>query len=127
MYVWKCVDIMMEAILQNKRGGIMDSKPAVKIAKMHKLEGDKPLKAFVDIVILDTFIVKGLRVVEGKNGLFLAMPSEQSKDGKWYETFHTVSKETRAGLQEFIVAEYLGKHAPVKQQVPEVQLDEVNW
>lgn len=84
----------------------MNSKPIIKIDRMHHMEGDGPTKAFCDLLILDTFLVKGLRVVQGKNGLFLSMPREQGRDGKWYETFFPVSKEMRQGLQELILEGY---------------------
>ena len=84
----------------------MNSKPVVKVERIHRLEGEGPTKAFCDLLILDTFLVKGLRVVEGKNGLFLSMPREQSRDGKWYETFYPVSKEMRKGLQELVLEEF---------------------
>ena len=71
----------------------MNAKPVVKVERIHILNGEGPTKAFCDIVILDTFVAKGLRVVEGKESLFLAMPQEQGRDGKWYNTFHTISKE----------------------------------
>jgi len=84
----------------------MNSKPVIKVERIHRLENEGPTKAFCDLLILDTFLVKGLRVVEGKNGLFLSMPREQSRDGKWYETFYPVSKEMRKGLQELVLEEY---------------------
>ena len=84
----------------------MAQKQAVSVERMHVLETDTPTKAFCDVLLFDTFIVKGLRVVEGKEGLFLSMPREQGRDGKWYDTFHPVSKELRAGLQELILDHY---------------------
>jgi stage V sporulation protein G len=44
--------------------------------------------------------------VEGKNGLFVSMPSEQGRDGKWYDTFYPVSKEMRKGLEELVLESY---------------------
>ena len=56
----------------------------VKVVRLHRFDSDSKTKAFADIAIGD-FIVKGLRVVEGKKGLFLSMPQEKSKDGKAYK------------------------------------------
>ncbi len=77
-----------------------------KSRKVHKLEGEGPTKAFCDLLIVDTFLVKGLRVVEGKDGLFLSMPRQQGKDGKWYDTVCMVSKEMRKGLEKMVIGEY---------------------
>ena len=87
----------------------MTDKIAVKVDRFTKLDGSGPTKAFCDIVLFDTFVVKGLRVVEGKNGRFLSMPSEQGRDGKWYDTFHPITKEAHKGLQDFVLTQYKGQ------------------
>ena len=84
----------------------MVTKPVVKVERIHKLEGEGPTKAFCDLLILETFLVKGLRVVEGKEGLFLSMPRQQGKDGKWYDTVCPTSKEIRKGLEKMVIDEY---------------------
>ena len=84
----------------------MNKKPVIQVDRIHRMNGKTPTKAFCDLLILDTFIVKGLKIVEGKNGLFLSMPSEQGKDGKWYDTFFPVSKEMRKGLEELVLESY---------------------
>ena len=89
----------------------MEKKPVIAVERMHQLNGDGPTKAFCDLLILDTFMVKGIRVVRGKNGLFVSMPREQAKDGKWYETFYPVSKDMRKGLQELVLESYGGKES----------------
>jgi len=83
----------------------MSAAQEVKVIRLHKLESDSKTKAFADIAIGD-FIVKGLRVVDGKKGLFLAMPQEKSKDGKYYNTFSAVTEEARQSLAELVLAAY---------------------
>ncbi|MEW6008877.1 MAG: septation protein SpoVG family protein [Candidatus Omnitrophota bacterium] len=63
-----------------------------KVKGIYKLEGDGKLKAFVDLVINDEILIKGLRVVKGKEDLFVSMPREQGKDGKWYDTIRPLNK-----------------------------------
>jgi stage V sporulation protein G len=77
----------------------------LKVVRLHRFEGDSKLKAFVDIAIGD-FLVKGLRVVAGQKGLFLAMPQEKAKDGKWYNAFCPLTKEARQSLSEVVLAAY---------------------
>jgi stage V sporulation protein G len=84
----------------------MEQKPVIKIERMHRMETEGSLRAFCDLLILDSFLVKGLKVVEGKNGLFVSMPREQGRDGKWYDTFHPTSKEMRKGLEELVLENY---------------------
>ncbi len=50
----------------------------VQISRIYKLEGESKLKAFVDISLAG-LVVKGLRIVEGQNGLFVSMPRHQGK------------------------------------------------
>lgn len=84
----------------------MERKPIIKVERMHHIEGDSTLKAFCDLLILDAFLVKGIKIVEGKNGLFVSMPSELGRDGKWYDTFYPISKEMRKGLEELVLESY---------------------
>ena len=79
---------------------------AVKVDKIHKLKGDSSIKAVVDLILLDCFCVKGIRIVEGREGLFVSMPQEQNKDGMYYDVFHPINQELRERLQELILAEY---------------------
>ena len=77
----------------------------IQVSRIHRFDGDTKLKAFVDITIGD-FIIKGLRIVQGQKGLFLAMPQEKAKDGKWYNTFYPRTKETRQNLTEVVLTAY---------------------
>ena len=78
---------------------------ALKVVRLHRFDGDSKTKAFADISIGD-FVIKGLRVVEGKKGLFLSMPQEKSKDGKWYNSFFPVTEEARQSLTETVLTAY---------------------
>jgi stage V sporulation protein G len=79
---------------------------AVKVVRIHRHANDtSKLKAFVDVSIHD-FVVKGVRVVDGKNGLFVGMPQEKAKDGKWYEVFHPSTEEARQVLNDAVLAAY---------------------
>ena len=77
----------------------------LKVVRLHRLEGDSKLKAFADIAIGD-FIVKGLRVVQGEKGLFLGMPREQGKDGKWYSSFFPATEEAKQNLSDTVLTAY---------------------
>lgn len=77
----------------------------IKVVRIHRFDGDTKTRAFADISIGD-FIVKGLRVVQGAKGLFLAMPQEKAKDGKWYSSFYPVTKEAKQNISEIVLAAY---------------------
>lgn len=82
-----------------------DPRNDPRIIRIHRFEGDTKTKAFVDIGVGD-FIVKGLRVVEGQNGLFIAMPREKGKDGKWYNSFFPATRAARDNLSSIVLAAY---------------------
>ncbi|MEK6727611.1 MAG: SpoVG family protein [Candidatus Omnitrophota bacterium] len=78
---------------------------SLKVVRLHRLDSDSKTKAFADISIGD-FLVKGLRIVQGQKGLFLAMPQEKAKDGKWYNSFLPLTKEARQNLADVVLAAY---------------------
>jgi stage V sporulation protein G len=74
---------------------------------MKRIEGPSSIRAFVDVSFGGVFVVKGLRVVEGKNGIFVAMPGTKSnKDGKWYDNAYPLTKEFRDMLTELVMEAY---------------------
>ena len=65
------------------------------------------LKAFADVVINETVLIKSIRVVESReNGLFVSMPKSQGKDGKWYENVSLLNEEAKQELQEAVFEAY---------------------
>jgi len=77
----------------------------IQVNRIHRMDGDSKLKAFVDIS-LSGVIVKGLRVVDGVNGLFVGMPRHQGKDGKWYDTVYPQTQEAKKELNELVLSAY---------------------
>lgn len=78
----------------------------VQVQRMYRFETDRPLKAFVDIVINDVLLIKGVRVQEGKNGFFVSMPREQAKDEKWYDTIRCLTTEIKDQITEVVLSAY---------------------
>lgn len=79
----------------------------VTIKRFHKFNDSSSLKAFADIVINDVVLIKGLKIVEGRNGMFVSMPSEQSaKDQKWYETVRFLKPEIKQCIFDQIISAY---------------------
>ncbi|HNX80837.1 MAG TPA: SpoVG family protein [Candidatus Omnitrophota bacterium] len=83
----------------------MEQESALKVVRMHRFSGESKTKAFVDVSLGD-FIVRGLRIVEGKNGLFLSMPQEKSKEGKWFNLFYAATKEAKQVLSNVVLSAY---------------------
>jgi stage V sporulation protein G len=83
----------------------MSETEQVQISRIYKLDGESKLKAFVDIS-LGGLVVKGLRIVEGQNGLFVSMPRHQGKDGRWYNTVYPTTKEVQKELTQLVLSAY---------------------
>jgi stage V sporulation protein G len=64
------------------------------------------LKAFVNIVIDDAFIIRNIKVIEGDKGLFVAMPSRRVSSGEYRDIAHPINTETRQMLEERILQAY---------------------
>jgi stage V sporulation protein G len=73
---------------------------------MYRFESDRPLKAFVDIVIEDALLIKGVKILEGKSGLFVSMPQEQAKDKKWYDSVRCLTMEVRDQITQAVLNVY---------------------
>lgn len=67
---------------------------------------EEKLKAYVTITIDDCFVVRDLKVINGNNGLFVAMPSKKRKDGTFKDTAHPVNNETREMIEKKVLAAY---------------------
>jgi len=76
----------------------------VKIERMNKGEWGK-LRAFFDLKTSDGFVVKGFKLVEGINGLFVGMPSVQNKEGEYNDSVFA-DRELRDELTELAIREY---------------------
>ena len=63
-------------------------------------------KAFIDLKLDDTLVIKGLTLVEGNNGLFLSFPSKKGKDGNYYNSVYSLDKEWSILLQDACVKKY---------------------
>lgn len=72
-------------------------------------DGNKRLKAIASVTFDDEFVVHGIRVVEGEKGMFIAMPSKKTADGKHKDIAHPLKTETRQMIQEAVLAEYAKK------------------
>src|SRR5882672_5425742 len=70
------------------------------------LRNDEKLKAFVSITLNDSFVIRGLKIIRGNSGLFVAMPSRKRPDGQHQDLAHPINDQTRKYLTERVMAEY---------------------
>ena len=78
----------------------------LEVKRLVHFEGEGSLKAYCDLAIGDVLLVHGFRVIEGKQGLFVSMPRQAGKDGRWYDSVVPLTTEARAALQQVILKAY---------------------
>ena len=77
---------------------------SVRVNKFNK-EGTR-LRGFASVVIDDGFAVHDIRIIEGDNGLFIAMPSRKTATGGYRDIAHPINPEVRAMFEEAILEAY---------------------
>ena len=73
--------------------------------KKEEREGSH-MKGRASIVIDNGLAIHNIRIIEGKNGLFIAMPSKPTATGGHRDTAHPIDKETRKMFEDAIFEEY---------------------
>lgn len=74
--------------------------------RVKKVEGEGKLKAYVSVTFDNQFVVHNLKVIDGKNGMFVAMPSRKTTGGEFKDVAHPINSEFRDFLQNAIVEAY---------------------
>ena len=67
---------------------------------------DSKLKAVASITIDDCFVVHDIKVIEGSDGPFIAMPSRKATDGEYRDIAHPINSATRERIQNIILEKY---------------------
>ena len=76
----------------------------MKIERMNKGSWGK-VRAFFDLTTSEGFVIKGFKIIEGINGLFVSMPSQKSNDGEYYDSVFA-TKELRDELNKLALDNY---------------------
>ena len=64
------------------------------------------MKAVISITFDDEFVVHDIKIIEGQNGPFIAMPSRKMGEGDFRDIAHPLNSETRNKIKDAIFAEY---------------------
>jgi stage V sporulation protein G len=74
--------------------------------RVRKVTGEGKLKAYVTITFDDCFVIHNVKIIEGKSGIFIAMPSRKTRAGEYKDVAHPISPDFRAELQKQILDRY---------------------
>ena len=74
--------------------------------RVRKMADGGKLKGVASITFDDEFVVHDIKIIEGENGLFIAMPSRKTPEGEYRDIAHPISRESREVLQKAIFEAY---------------------
>lgn len=77
------------------------------------------MKALVSVTFDESFVIHDLRVIDGNNGLFVAMPSKRTPDGEFRDIAHPINSEMRQHVQDEVMRVYEEtEDAPEERRTP---------
>lgn len=74
--------------------------------RVRKINSEGKMKAIVSVTFDDCFVVHDIKIIEGQNGPFIAMPSRKMPDGEFKDIAHPINTDTRALVQEAVFKAY---------------------
>ncbi len=76
------------------------------VKRIIRFENDTGVKALCDVSVCDQFLIRGVRIVNGRNGTFVSMPRQQGKNGKWYDTVTMLKPSVKEEMQRALMEAY---------------------
>lgn len=74
--------------------------------RVRRVLSEGKMKAIVSVTLDNAFVVHDVKVVEGQNGLFVAMPSRKMADGEFRDIAHPISTSAREIIQSAVLTAY---------------------
>ena len=78
--------------------------------RIRKVTGEGNLKAYVTVTFDDCFVLHNVKIIEGKQGFFIAMPSRRVGTGEFRDIAHPINLDFRRKMQDKILEEYNAEH-----------------
>lgn len=85
--------------------------------RVRKVTKESKMKAVVSITLDEVFVIHDIKVIDGDNGPFIAMPSRKTSDGEYRDIAHPINSETREIMQKLIIEKY---EAALKEDLVQV-------
>lgn len=74
--------------------------------RIKKVSTDSRMKAIVSVTFDEAFVVHDIKIIEGQDKLFTAMPSRKTPEGEYKDIAHPINSDMRTKLEEEILAKY---------------------
>lgn len=79
---------------------------SVNVRIAENTEKESRMKGIASVIIDDCFAIHDIRIIEGENGLFTAMPSRKTSSGEYRDVAHPINGECRKMFNDAILEEY---------------------
>lgn len=74
--------------------------------RVRRVGGEGKLRAYVTVTLDNCFVVHNIKVIHGRSGTFIAMPSRKTKTGEYKDVAHPINPDFRSRMQDSILAAY---------------------
>ncbi len=79
--------------------------------RLRRVNTEGKMKAIASVTFDDEFVVHDVRVIDGNNGMFVAMPSKRTADGEFRDIAHPINSQTREKIQVAVLEAYEAREA----------------
>src|SRR5699024_5722297 len=86
--------------------GVQTCALPISDVRLRRISSEGKMRAIASITINDAFVVHDVRIIDGNNGLFVAMPSKRTAEGEFKDIAHPINSETREIIQTAVIKEY---------------------
>ncbi|WP_298834196.1 septation regulator SpoVG [uncultured Planococcus sp.] len=74
--------------------------------RLRRVQTDGRMRAIASITLDNEFVIHDIRVIDGNEGLFVAMPSKRTPDGEFRDIAHPINSSARTKLQQAVLTAY---------------------
>jgi len=74
--------------------------------RIRKINNEGKMKAVVSVTFDNCFVVHDIKIIEGQNGLFIAMPSRKTPEGEFKDIAHPINQEMLDLVQKAVIEKY---------------------
>lgn len=92
--------------------------------RLRRVNTEGRMRAIASITFDEEFVIHDIRVIDGNNGLFVAMPSKRTPDGEFRDIAHPINSTTRSKIQDAVLEEY--KIVGESEETEETTLEEIS-
>ncbi len=76
------------------------------VLNLYRLSTQGHLKALADVQVNDAFVIRGIRILMGKGGLFVTLPQHCGKDKNWYDQIYFLDNELFQPFKQTVLEAY---------------------